>query len=265
MKNNISNLDNKIYYIQDQEFAARQRIAGKVVSDGFKMILSLIDSGIVNCLEIDKKLEEFIKDNNCYPTFKDFHGFPNATCISVNKELVHGIPKNYFLKEGDVVSFDFGATYKEAVADAARTFIIGEPKMRQHAWLIKTTKECLEKAIQSIKIGEKFGSIGFSISKHAKNNGFSVVEDFGGHGIGLNEHGKASPHHPPFIPNKSSNDYGLRIYPGMSIAIEPLLVLGNSNKHYTDRDGWTIMAENICAHEENTIFIHEDRVEVMTA
>lgn len=251
--------------LQGKDWLEKQRISGKVVGDGLRLLEKLVnDKTTKSLLELDKIIGDFITSNDCTPTFKNFNGFPNNCCMSVNNQLVHGIPTDYKLQDGDVVTFDFGATFEEVVSDAARTFIFGEPKFKQHIQLLKTTKECLIKAIESIEVGKHLGVIGDTIYRHGRNNGFAVVDVYGGHGIGLDGEGKACAHMPPFVSNRSNSNEGLRIQPGLVIAIEPLLVLGNSNKTYTSKDGWTVMAENICAHEEHSIYVHEDHVEVLT-
>lgn len=258
-------LTNEFVTIKDQWWLDRQRISGKVVSQILSLLENLVkDKTTKSLLELDKIAEEFILQNSCTPCFKGYKGFPNSVCISVNDQLVHGIPTDYKLKEHDVVSFDLGAEFKGVISDAARTIIFGQPKSEQHTKLIQATKECFDKAVNAIKIGNRLGCIGNAIYKHARENNFSVVIKYGGHGIDISKDGKGKPHAQPFVCNKANIDEGIRICAGMTLAIEPLLVIGSSNNTRTGSDNWTVYTDNISAHYEDTIFIHKDKVEIMT-
>lgn len=252
--------NNEFIHLQNDSWLEKQRTAGKITANTLSLLESLVKNKTTkSLLELDKIAEDYILKHNCLPTFKNYHGFPNSVCISVNKALVHGIPTDYNLQDGDVVSFDLGATYGDAIADSALTCIYGGAKSNRHIDLINTTNECLEKAIQSIEIGKKIGCIGNTIYKHAQSKGYAVVDKFGGHGIFP---GKV--HAAPFISNRSQPTEGVRFQKGMVIAIEPLLVIGSSNKTTKSNDGWTIYADDISCHVEHTIFIHENSVEILT-
>lgn len=259
LSSNGSFNSNEFVILKNQNWLDKQRVAGKVVA----ATLCLLEEQIklkteLSLVELNKMAEEFILDNECEITFKGYKGFPAGVCISVNKQLVHGIPRNYYLQEGDVVSFDLGATFKGAIADSAITCIYGSPKSERHVELLKITKEALMKGIESIKVGNRIGCIGNAIHKYVKNNGYSVIYKYGGHGLTWN-----NPHSSPFVSNKSSMDEGVRIQPGLTIAIEPMCVMGDTST-YVDKDGWTVWGQNISAHTEHSIFVHSDKVEIIT-
>ena len=264
---NISNgpfVTNGLAFLHDNNFLEKQRVAGKVVAKCLNHLEQRVkDKTQLTLKQLSQEAEQIILENNCAPTFKNYKGFPESVCISINKQLVHGIPTDYKLQEGDLVSFDLGATFENAIADSAITIIYGEPKSERDVKLIQSTEECLYKAIESIKVGNKIGCIGNAIFKHAKNNGFNVIENYGGHGIGLTKDGEGLAHAFPFISNKSNADEGIRIVPGLSIAIEPLLTYGSNKTKILD-DNWTVTTENNNSHFEHTLFIHEDYVEIIT-
>jgi methionyl aminopeptidase len=252
-KNHEPSLDG-FFLLHDQDWLDKQRVAGQIARQCIKFFRQEVEQCTTKTtLQLSKLAEEIIRDNNCIPTFKGYREFPETTCISINNELVHGIPKDYHLKENDLVSFDIGVTYKGAIADTATTCLFGKSDNQ----LIKTTKECLNKAIEAIKIDKKIGVIGNVIYKHATNNNFNVITNYGGHFISWNQL------HVSFISNKSSIDEGVRIQKGMTFAIEPLICIGDPCT-YIGLDGWTVKTNNLNCHEEHTIFVHEDRVEVIT-
>lgn len=236
----------------------KQRVAGKVVAEILSQLKKLVDEKTnLSMLELSRFAENYIVNNGCSATFKGYHGFPEAVCISINNQLVHGIPTDYKLQDGDIVTFDLGATYDGAIADSAVSYIYGEGKP-EHIKLLRSTEEALYKAIKVIKVGDRLGSIGEAIYKSAKNNGFNVITQYGGHGLAIN-----NPHVAPFVCNKGRFDEGVRFQQGLSIAIEPLFVIGDT-KTYTDKDGWTVCSAGICAHFEHTVYVHEDHVEIIT-
>lgn len=248
----------------DEEYLSDLRIAGRVVSSTLSLLKNyVVNKNQLNLLKLNKIAEQYILDQNCSLTFKDYSQkhhlpFPAGVCISVNNQLVHGIPKDYELKEGDLVSFDLGATYNKSIADSAITIIVGQAKNNLHTELVNTTKECLYKAIDNIKIGNQLGVIGNAIYKHATNKGFGVITDYGGHGIDINK-----PHSFPFVQNKSLTNEGIRFQKGMVLAIEPMCCIGLTNTK-KDSDGWTVCTNDYSAHFEHTIFIHDKSVEIIT-
>lgn len=253
------------FKLKDNDWLERQRVAGKVVAKSLKMLDNFVkEKSKLTTLEMSKLVEEFILSQNCTPTFKNYKSFPESVCISVNKHLVHGIPNNYALQDGDIVKFDLGATFENVIADSAITCIYGEPIKKDHETLVRTAQECLMKGIESIQVGEPIGSIGYAIFKHAQSKGFGVINNYGGHGICNHEDGSGMPHAPPFVANKSRPDEGIRAAPGLVIAIEPLLCIGSPDTK-THSDGWTVSTDGLNAHVEHSIFIHEDRVEIITS
>lgn len=256
MVGNIINLKN-------EDWINGQRIAGKAVSSALTFLTNEIKNGTTKTfIQLDKEAEDIVRSFDCIPTFLNYKNFPNCCCISVNKNLVHGVPQNISANDGDKISFDLGATYKNgAIADAARTVIYGKIKDEKHKELLEATKEALKDSIDQITIGQRLGCIGETIYMTAKKYKLSVVERYGGHFI---DWWQAHSH--PFVSNRSTKNDGIRIAAGMSFAIEPLFVIGNSNNtKISSSDGWTVAADDICSHEENTVFIHSSgTVENMT-
>ena len=248
--------------LKNSDWLERQRVAGKIVAKTLSMLEKLVSEGTnKSLLELDKLGDEFIRDSGCIPTFFQYKGFPNSVCISVNRQLVHGVATDYKLKDGDVISFDLGATYNGAIADSALTCIWGEPKSKGHVELIAATKEALVRGIGAVKVGNRIGAIGDAIYRYSKDKGFKVIETYGGHGLEEN-----IPHAQPFVSNKSDPSKGIKIQPGLTIAIEPMLLPYSSQlTTKTGSDGWTVYTEEIGAHEEHTLFVKEDGVvEIIT-
>lgn len=245
--------------LKDNTWLERQRVAGKVAAKALMALESLVkEKTNLSTLELSRLAEDIIISNKCIPTFKNYKGFPEAVCISVNKQLVHGIPSSYTLKEGDVVSFDLGATFEGAIADSAITCIYGNPIDKNHQTMIDLCKLCLNNGIKAIKIDNRLGCIGYAIDRTAKSKGFQVINNYGGHGLDYNK-----PHSEPFVENRSEQNKGIRIQRGLSIAIEPMLVPRLTTTSIA-QDKWTVMTPEIGCHEEHTIFIHEDKVEIIT-
>lgn len=267
MRSNEGNFSNNLLIkLKDQKFLHNQRIAGKITAKTLILLENLVkEKTQLSLIELNNIAEKYIRDNGGIPTFLNYKGFPASVCISVNKTLVHGIPNDYQLQDGDLVSFDLGVTIGGSIADSAITCIFGEPKDINHVKLVQATKEALKLSINTVKVGKNLGMIGHTIYQHARKNNFSVVEKYGGHGICIDHNGNGIPHAQPFVSNKSEMHDGIIIQPNLTIAIEPLFVLGNSNKTTTLNDGWSVVCENLTAHEEHTIFIHENEVEVITS
>jgi methionyl aminopeptidase len=247
------------FTLKDNEWLEKQRIAGRIVAHCLTHLQRLVEQKTnLTTRQLSLEAEQIILDSGCTATFKGYKGFPEAVCISVNKELVHGIPKDYVLQEGDVVSFDLGATYEGAIADSAITCIYGKPKNIRHVALIKATENALLKGIQAISVGKRLGVIGNAIAKSAAHDGFGIVTQYGGHGLEYNK-----PHASPFVENKSDPNTGIRIAAGLSIAIEPMLTIYLPETKVAS-DNWTVLTPDIGAHTEHSIFVHMDRVEIIT-
>lgn len=248
----------QLIILKDQHWLDRQRLAGKCVKECLEFANDKILNSSLSTLEISQKCYEIMSKHNCTPTFFNYKGFPGYACISINNELVHGIPKDIIPQEGDIIKVDLGATYQDAIADAAVTIIKGKPKLTSHAEMVKTCRDALENAIKNIKLPCRLGTIGNSINFIVKKTKFKLITDYGGHGI---EEG--TPHGSPFVANKASKDEGVRLYPNMTLAIEPMVVHGDS-KTWVGSDGWTVYTNDVGAHFEKTIFIHQDSVEIIT-
>lgn len=245
--------------LKNQDWLDKQRIAGKIAAQTLVALQKKVEEKTTDSLlELNAFAEDIITNAGGFPTFKGYKGFPAGVCISVNKQLVHGIPTDYQLVEGDVISFDLGVTVDGAIADTAITCIYGQSKSDKHVTLIKATEESLIKGIEAISVGKRLGCIGNAISRCAKWYGFSVITKYGGHGLEWNQ-----PHAQPFVENKSELENGIRIQPGLSIAIEPMLVLGSTDTK-VDIDGWTVVTPDIGCHFEHSIYVHEDHVEIIT-
>lgn len=261
--NNLIN--GELIKLKSEKFLYNQRIAGKVAANAIQLLCDLVSNKTTNSLlELDNIVGNFITENGCSATFKNYKGFPNNCCFSVNKILVHGVAINYKLQEGDMITFDLGATFKNSyIADTATTVIYGEASSSEHIRLLNATKEALKRGIGAAKVGNRIGDIGSAIYKSAKGNGYDVYTNYGGHGICMTNDGVGIPHARPFVSNRSNPNEGVRIQEGMVIAIEPLLTQG-STETYVDKDGWTVWGKQINCHEEHSIYIHADGPEIIT-
>jgi methionyl aminopeptidase len=255
-----------IVQLKDDEWLANARIAGKVAAGALTLLKDLIKASELNVLRLNKLAEEYIEDNGCFPTFRGYKGFPAGVCISINEELVHGVPKDRDLQENDVVSFDLGATYKGSIADTAITCIVGKGK-EEHIRLVQATKDALDKAIASIQVGKHLGVIGHTIYEHAKKCNYTCITRYGGHSIAIAPDGTGIPHVPPFVANRAEINEGMILCAGLVLAIEPLFTLSKSDETIVDPDDhWTVSTPGgISSHHEHSIFIHDDKVEVFTA
>jgi methionyl aminopeptidase len=235
----------------------KMRAAGRLVGQVREHLRGLVKPGITT-MELDREAEKMIRDAGALPTFKGYNGFPYSICASVNEQIVHGFPSDYVLKEGDIFSLDCGVTLEGFVGDTATTVPVGnvdEEKLR----LIQVTQECLERAIKQCYAGNHLGDIGWAVQQHAEANGYSVVRDYVGHGIGRKMH------EDPQIPNYGKPGLGPKIKNGYVFAIEPMV---NQGSHFTKvlSDGWTVitMDGKPSAHVEHTIAITEYGPEVLT-
>jgi methionyl aminopeptidase len=209
--------------------------------------------------EIDKLGEEVIRSYGCVPSFLNYNGYPASVCVSVNDEVVHGIPSHKrIIKEGDIVSLDAGVIYKGYHSDAARTHAVGEIS-KTAADLIKVTEECFFEGIKYAKEGNYLFEISTAIGRYAEERGYGVVRDLCGHGIGSHLH------EAPEIPNYEMNRRGPRLRAGMTLAIEPMINVGTWEVDWLD-DDWTVVTRDgsLSAHYENTIVITEDGYEILT-
>lgn len=250
-----------IIKIPDSSWLKKQRYAGEVVAQTLVLLEKTVKTKTnLTLKQLSKLAYEFIISKNCSSTFFNYKGFPGEICISVNNCLVHGVPTDYILQDGDIVKFDLGATFEGAIADSAISLIYGEPKNNLQVKMLETNKIALENSIKYCKPHTRFGMIGNIINKTITNNGFTTFNEFGGHGIYWN-----TPHSSPYIFNKSSQDIGARMQVGMTFAIEPLILpLGSSTNFKISDDKWSVFTQESGAHHEHTIFIHEDYTEIIT-
>ncbi len=234
------------------------KAAGRIAQNALQLAGSLVKPG-VSTWEIDRAAREYIESEGAVPTFLGYGGFPASCCISVNEVVIHGIPhKQTILKEGDIVSIDTGATFEGFVGDNAWTFPCG--KVSDDAQkLMDTTRECLFEGIKAAQPGNRLGDIGSAVQRYAEARGYSVVRDFVGHGVG------AKMHEDPSVPNYGTPGRGVRLLPGMTIAIEPMICQGDYHVKVLD-DGWTTVTADgkLAAHYENTIAITEKGPVILT-
>lgn len=213
----------------------------------------------MSTLEIDRLGEEVIRSYGCEPSFLNYNGYPASVCVSVNEEVVHGIPSaKRILREGDIVGLDAGVIYKGYHSDAARTHAVGEIS-QQAKDLIRVTRECFFEGIKFAKEGNYLFEISSAIDKHAKRHGYGVVKDLCGHGIG------AHLHEAPEIPNYEMNRRGVKLRKGMTLAIEPMINIGTWQVDWLD-DDWTVVTRDgsLSAHYENTVLITEGEPRLLT-
>ncbi|MGN0306486.1 MAG: type I methionyl aminopeptidase [Lachnospiraceae bacterium] len=234
------------------------RQAGKILARVHDELGAAIRPGI-STLEIDRLGEKLIREFDCIPNFLNYHGYPASICVSVNEEVVHGIPrKDRILQEGDIVSLDAGLIYKGYHSDAARTHLVGEvsPQIRK---LVEETKNSFYAGIKMARPGNYLFDISNAIDAYISQFGYGIVRDLTGHGIG------SSLHEDPQIPNFAQRRKGIKLQPGMTLAIEPMINLGRADVEWLD-DNWTVVAEDglPSAHYENTILITEGEAEILT-
>ena len=234
------------------------RESGKILYSVHEELGKIIRPGI-STMDIDQLGEKLIRAHGCIPNFLNYNGYPASICVSVNDEVVHGIPsKKRILHEGDIVSLDAGLIYKGYHSDAARTHAVGEisPEAQK---LIDVTRQSFFEGIKMAKAGNHLYDISAAIGNYAESFGYGVVRDLVGHGIGT------SLHEDPQIPNFAQKRRGIRLVPGMTLAIEPMITMGRPEVCWLD-DDWTVVTEDesLAAHYENTILITEGEPEILT-
>ena len=244
--------------IKSEREIALMREAGKILAEVHEKLGEIIAPGI-STLDIDKKGEELIRSYGCIPSFLNYEGYPASICVSVNDEVVHGIPhKKHHLREGDIVSLDAGVIYKGYHSDAARTHGVGQIS-EEAKRLIRVTEESFFKGIEFAKAGNHLNDISAAIQKHVEMNGFSVVRDLVGHGIGNHLHEE------PEVPNFKRFGRGIKLRPGMTLAIEPMVNAG-THEVWLLEDDWTVVTQDgeFSAHYENTVLITEGEPELLS-
>ncbi len=245
-----------IYKTNDQVELMRQ--SALLVSKTLTEIAGTLKPGITT-LSIDRKVGEFIKDHQAIPSFLNYNGYPASVCISVNDEVVHGIPnKKRILQDGDIVSLDCGVIYQGYHSDAARTVAVGEISQEAKK-LIEVTQQSFYEGIKFAKVGNHLHEISDAIQTYVEAHGFSVVRDLVGHGIGRNLHEE------PQIPNFRQKRRGPKLEAGMTLAIEPMVNAGRYDVYWLD-DDWTVVSADgsLSAHYENTVLITDGEPELLT-
>ena len=229
----------------------------QIVADTIDMLSEFVVPGAL-ISDLDKKAENFITSQGARPAFKGYMGFPSTLCISIEDAVVHGIPGDIELKEGQIVGIDCGAKLNGYYGDHAKTFSVGKISSEKKK-LMEITEESLYKGIEKAVPGNFVGDIGHAVQTHAESNGFSVVRELVGHGIGENLHEE------PQVPNYGAPSQGYKLHAGMCIAIEPMINLGG-REIYTAKDGWTILTADgkASAHFEHTIAILEDGPKILS-
>jgi len=233
------------------------RVAGEIVGDTHKYLQQFIKPGITT-KELDQLAYNYIISRDAYPSFKGYDGYPGSICTSVNEEVVHGIPSDYRLRDGDIISIDIGACYKGYHGDSAWTYPVGKITSEKES-LLKHTEESLFVGLSVIKDGARVGDIGYAISEVAKQYNLGVVKELVGHGVGSNLHEL------PDVPNYGKKGTGPILKEGMVIAVEPMLNLGTPNIYLLD-DDWTIITadDKPSAHFEHTVLVTKDGYEILT-
>ena len=234
------------------------REAGRIRAKVHEELGKAIQPGM-STLDIDRLGEKLIRGFGCVPSFKNYNGYPASICVSVNNEVVHGIPnKHHIIQEGDIVSLDAGVIYKGYHSDAARTHAVGQisPEAQK---LIDVTRQSFFEGIKFAKAGNHLNDLSSAIQAYAESFGYGVVRDLVGHGIGSHLH------EDPEVPNFSRNRKGIKLVPGMTLAVEPMINIGTPNVEWLD-DDWTVVTKDgsLSAHYENTILITDGEPEILS-
>lgn len=233
------------------------REAGRLTYLTHKLLEKNIRPGITTS-ELDKIAESFILSKGCTPSFKNFNGFPKSICTSVNDEVVHGIPSDYKLKDGDIISIDIGVCYKGYHGDSAWTYAVGNIS-EEKRYLLEHTEKSLFEGLSKVKSGNRLGDVSSAIGIYATDHNLGIVKELVGHGVGSNLH------EDPEIPNYGISNTGPVLKSGMVLAIEPMLNLGTSNVVMLD-DNWTVVTEDYSpsAHFEHTVLVTDTGYEILT-
>ncbi len=245
-----------IIYKNHKEIELMRR-SNQIVAQILSELREMVRPG-VRTIELDEYAEKRTKEFGAKPAFKGYRGYPASLCTSINEEIVHGIPSSRTLKKGDIISMDFGVVYDGLFGDAAITVPVGEVSSKAQL-LIKTVKESLSKGIEQVRVGNRISDISSSVQMYVESNGFSVIRNFVGHGIGF------SLHEEPQVPNFGSPGHGPKIRPGMVLAIEPMISAGDWEVEILD-DNWTAVTRDrsLSAHYENTIAVTENGPEILS-
>lgn len=246
----------KIYYKSPEEIELI-RESSLLVSKTLAEVAKVIGPGITT-KKLNDLAETFIKDHGAIPAFLNYNGFPYSLCISPNEQVVHGFPGEYVIQEGDLISVDCGVILNKFFGDSAYTFSIGEIDEEKQK-LVEVTKECLRLAIEKAVVGSRIGDVGYAVQAHAEANGFGVVKELVGHGVGVQLHEK------PEVPNYGKRGSGIKLEEGMVIAIEPMINAGTAGIKFWS-DGWTVTSKDNrpSAHFEHTVAVKKGNADVLS-
>lgn len=239
---------------------AAMRTSGQMLAAVLAIVTTQIKPGM-STMDLSKLAEAELRKLGGKPAFKGYQGFPEVLCVSVNDEVVHGIPrKDHIISEGDIVSCDFGVNFKGMITDAATSVIVGQPRDAKDLELVQVTKKSLQRGIEAVRGGAHIGDIGAAVQRVLDGAGLGIVREFVGHGVGHEVHEE------PGIANYGQKGTGFVLQPGMTIAIEPMATRGD-HAIYIMNDGWTVKTRDgsRAAHFEHTILVTEDGYEILTA
>ena len=244
-------------WLKNGDEVALMRTSNRLVGQTLGFVSEIIRPGITTKW-LNDQAETFIRDHNALPAFLNYNGFPASLCISINDKVVHGIPSGEIIREGDIVSVDCGVLKNGFYGDSAYTFAIGEisEKVRH---LLRVTRDCLYRGIEKAVSGNRIGDISHAVQSYAEENGFSVVRELVGHGIGRHLHEK------PEVPNFGRQGHGMKMKKGLVIAIEPMINMGKKEV-YQWSDGWTISTvdKQPSAHFEHTVVVGDNGPEILS-
>jgi methionyl aminopeptidase len=246
----------KIYY-KSKEEVELIRESSLLVSKTLAEVAKVIGPGITT-KKLNDLAETFIRDHGAIPAFLNYNGFPYSLCISPNEQVVHGFPSDYVIQEGDLISVDCGVIKNNFFGDSAYTFSIGEIDAEKQK-LVDVTQECLKLAIEKAVVGSRIGDVGFAVQAYAEANGFGVVRELVGHGVGVKLHEK------PEVPNYGRRGSGIKLEEGMVIAIEPMINAGTAGVKFWS-DGWTVTSKDNkpSAHFEHTVAVKKGNADVLS-
>lgn len=246
----------KIYY-KSKEEVELIRESSLLVSKTLAEVAKVIGPGVTT-KQLNDLAETFIKDHGAIPAFLNYNGFPYSLCISPNEQVVHGFPGEYVIKEGDLISVDCGVIKNDFFGDSAYTFSIGDIDAEKQK-LVDVTQACLKLAIEKAVVGSRIGDVGFAVQAYAEANGFGVVKELVGHGVGVKLHEK------PEVPNYGKRGSGIKLEEGMVIAIEPMINAGTAGVKFWS-DGWTVTSKDNkpSAHFEHTVAIKKGNADVLS-
>ena len=244
--------------IKNEKEIEYMRESCRIVKETLEFVGKNIRAGMTT-KEVDELVYRYITSCGAYPSELGYEGYPASSCVSVNEVVVHGIPNDRVLLDGDIVSVDITAEKNGFHGDACRTFLIGNVSEEKRK-LVKVTEECFFKAIEGLQAGTPLYDIGYKVQTHAESHGYGVVRALTGHGIG------SSMHEDPAVPNYGKKGTGMRLKAGMTICIEPMITMGTYKVNFNREDGWTVTTVDgkPAAHYENTVLITEDGVEILT-